>query len=138
MREALARITETRESARGLIVNIPDVLFDFNNATLRPEGRERLSKIAGIILATPGTWGLSVEGHTDNVGSDSYNQSLSERRAETVRSYMVSSGVPRQTVSARGFGESKPIAPNDTNEGRQRNRRVEIIIEDRQKISSYQ
>jgi outer membrane protein OmpA-like peptidoglycan-associated protein len=138
MRDALARITETRESVRGLIVNIPDVLFDSNSATLRPEGRERLSKITGIILATPGMWGLSVEGYTDSVGSDSYNQSFSERRAETVRSYMVSSGVPREAVTARGFGGSKPIASNDTNEGRQRNRRVEIIIEDRQKISSHQ
>ena len=137
MREALGRVAETRESVRGLIVNISDSFFDSDSSTLRPEGRERLRKIASTILATPGTWALSVEGHTDSVGNDSYNQTFSERRAETVRSYLVASGVSSDTVTAKGFGVSRPIAPNDTNENRQRNRRVEIIIEDRLKISSH-
>ena len=137
MREALGRVAETRESVRGLIVNIPDGLFDSDSPTLRPEGRERLKKIASIILATPGTWSLSVEGHTDSVGSDSYNQTLSERLAEAVRSYLVAAGVSSDTVTAKGFGASRPIASNVTNENRQRSRRVEIIIEDRLKISSH-
>jgi outer membrane protein OmpA-like peptidoglycan-associated protein len=130
MRDALSRVVEIRETARGLILNIPDVLFDFDKATLRNEGRERLSKIAGIILAAPGTWELSVEGHTDSIGTEEYNQQLSEKRADTVKNYLIAQGVSRDAVTAKGFGKSQPIASNDSESGRQRNRRVEIIIED--------
>lgn len=130
MREALDRITETRETTRGLIVNIPDVLFDFDRATLRPEGRERLSRIAGVLLATDPDLRLEIEGHTDNVGSDAYNLTLSEERARAVEDYLLGNGVPANMIeSAEGFGESRPLATNETNEGRQRNRRVEIVID---------
>ena len=118
---------ETRETARGLILSMSNVLFDFNMATLRPEAREKLAKLAGIVLATPGLR-LSVEGHADAIGSDEYNQKLSERRAGSVRDYLVGQGVDGASVTARGFGESQPIASNDTAEGRQQNRRVEIVV----------
>jgi outer membrane protein OmpA-like peptidoglycan-associated protein len=114
-----------------LIIDVPDVLFDFNQATLKSIGRERLSKIAGIVLASPGPWRFAIEGHADNVGSDEYNQALSEKRAQAVANYLASSGVPADSIGAvRGFGKSQPIAPNDNASGRERNRRVEIIIEE--------
>jgi len=120
-------ILETRESARGLIVNISDVLFDFNQYTLKPGAREKLAKVAGILLAYPGLK-IQVEGHTDSVGSDEYNQKLSENRAGSVRDYLTGQGVPGNFVSAVGFGKTSPVASNDTNEGRQRNRRVELVV----------
>jgi len=120
-------ILETRDTARGLIVNMSDVLFDTGQHTLQPGAREKLAKIAGIIVSHPGLR-LNIEGHTDSVGSDEYNQQLSERRAESVRSYLVQNGVPANTVTAMGYGESKPVASNDTQSGRQRNRRVEMIV----------
>jgi outer membrane protein OmpA-like peptidoglycan-associated protein len=120
-------ILETRDTARGLIVNMSDVLFDTGQHTLQPGAREKLAKIAGIIVSHPGLR-LNIEGHTDSVGSDEYNQQLSERRAESVRSYLVQSGVPANTITAMGYGESKPVASNDTPSGRQRNRRVEMIV----------
>lgn len=131
LREKLRRqftvLFETRETARGLILSMSNVLFDFNMATLRPEAREKLAKLAGIVLATPGLR-LSVEGHADAIGSDEYNQKLSERRAGSVRDYLVGQGVDGASVTARGFGESQPIASNETAEGRQQNRRVEIVV----------
>jgi outer membrane protein OmpA-like peptidoglycan-associated protein len=98
-----------------------------------------LSKIAGIVLATPGQWRFSIEGHTDSVGSDVYNQTLSEKRAQTVADYLMAAGVSRSSVlSVQGLGETRPLASNDTEDGRQRNRRVEIIIEDGQRPTSEQ
>jgi len=131
LQQALSDIAETRQTARGLIVNVPDVLFDFDQATLRPEGRERLSKIAGIVIgAGAGPWSFTIEGHTDNVGTAEYNQRLSEQRAETVTHYLTAAGVPRTSIAeVRGLGESQPIASNETSQGRQRNRRVEILIQ---------
>lgn len=123
----LNMILETRDSARGLIVNLSDVLFDFNKYTLRPGAREKLAKISGIVLAHPGLR-LEVEGHTDSIGSDSYNQTLSENRANAVRSYLISQGVKHESIASRGFGESSPVADNGTAEGRQRNRRVELVV----------
>jgi outer membrane protein OmpA-like peptidoglycan-associated protein len=128
LHEQLNTVLETRESARGLIVNMSDVLFDVDKATLKPGAREKLSKVSGILLAYPGLT-LEVEGHTDNTGSEEYNKQLSERRAESVRDYLKSQGLPDNSVLAvRGFGEGKPVATNDTAAGRQQNRRVELVV----------
>jgi outer membrane protein OmpA-like peptidoglycan-associated protein len=121
-------VLETRDTARGLIVNMSDVLFDTAKYTLRPEARESLSKVAGILLGHPGLT-VEVEGHTDSVGSEAYNQHLSEQRAASVRDYLIQQGVSgMNSSSARGFGELQPVATNDTAAGRQRNRRVELIV----------
>jgi len=120
-------ILETRDSARGLIVNISDVLFDTGKYTLRPGAREKLAKVSGIILAYP-SLKLEVEGHTDSVGTDEYNMQLSENRASAVRDYLVEQGINTSSIAARGFGESQPVATNDTAAGRQQNRRVELVV----------
>ena len=125
--EQFNRILETRDTPRGLVVNMGDVLFDFGKYDLRPEAREKLAKLSGIILAHPGLE-LAVEGHTDNVGSEELNQKLSENRAETVRAYLIQQGLAAASVTSRGFGETTPVADNSTTEGRQRNRRVEIVV----------
>jgi outer membrane protein OmpA-like peptidoglycan-associated protein len=123
----LNSILQTRDSARGLIVNMSDVLFDTGSSTLKPGAREKLAKISGILLAHPGL-SLQIEGHTDSVGSDEFNQQLSERRSDTVRDFLAEQGVPASSISARGFGKTQPVATNDTPEGRQRNRRVELVV----------
>jgi outer membrane protein OmpA-like peptidoglycan-associated protein len=125
--EQLNQVLQTKDSARGLIVNMSDVLFDTGQATLKPGARERLAKVAGIILAYPDL-NLQVEGHTDSVGSDQYNQRLSERRAEAVRAYLIAQGVRSSSISAQGFGKAQPIASNTTAAGRQLNRRVEMVV----------
>lgn len=128
---SLSAILETRREARGLIVNLSDVLFDFNQASLRPGAREKLSKLAGILIAYPGAYRIEIEGHTDAVGSDDYNQKLSEDRAGAVRAYLTQAGIPETRIAAvRGFGKIRPVATNDTAEGRQMNRRVELVISD--------
>src|SRR5262249_49684578 len=128
---SLSQILETRREARGLIVSLSDVLFDFNKATLKPGSREKLSKLAGILIAYPGPYRLQIEGHTDSVGSDEYNLRLSQDRAESVRSFLVLGGVAADRIAqVRGLGKSLPVASNDTAEGRQMNRRVEIVISD--------
>ncbi|HNG34483.1 MAG TPA: OmpA family protein [Blastocatellia bacterium] len=107
------------------------MLFDTGRATLKPAAREKLSKLAGILLAYPGSLLLEIEGHTDSVGSDQLNNKLSQDRAEAVSSYLTQSGVKQEKIKAvQGFGKSKPIATNDTAAGRQQNRRVEVVIED--------
>jgi outer membrane protein OmpA-like peptidoglycan-associated protein len=123
----LNQVLQTRDTARGLIVSMPDVLFDFNKYTLKPEARERLAKISGIVLAYPDLK-LDIEGHTDSIGSDDYNQTLSEKRAESVRGYLLSSGVVPDHVTATGLGKSNPVADNSTNEGRKLNRRVDMVV----------
>ena len=125
--EQLNLILETRETARGLIVNISDVLFDTGQYTLKPAAREKLAKVSGIVLAHPGLR-LEVEGHTDSVGSDDFNQQLSEKRAASVRDFLVKQGIAINTITARGFGKTMPVASNDNAAGRQRNRRVEMIV----------
>jgi outer membrane protein OmpA-like peptidoglycan-associated protein len=120
-------ILETRDTARGLVVNMSDVLFDSGQFTLRPQAREKLAKISGIVLAYP-TLLLAVEGNTDSLGTEEFNQTLSEKRAETVRSYLTKEGVPEASTTAAGFGKTRPIASNDTADGRQQNRRVELIV----------
>ena len=121
------RILETRDTPRGLVVNMGDVLFDFGKYDLRAEAREKLAKLSGIVLAHPGLT-LAVEGHTDNVGSDELNQKLSEQRAESVRSYLIAQGLAQANVTAQGFGKSTPVVDNSTPANRQKNRRVEIVV----------
>src|SRR3990172_4677222 len=105
-------VLETRDSARGLIVNLGDVLFDLDRFTLRAEAREKLAKLSGIVLGNPGLR-LDVEGHTDSSGSDEYNQKLSENRAGAVRTYLVEQSVPESSITARGYGKTRPVAPNE-------------------------
>src|SRR6266571_2663894 len=123
----LNSILQTRDSARGLIVNMSDVLFDTGSYTLKPGAREKLAKISGIVLAHPGLM-LQIEGHTDSVGGDDFNQQLSERRAGSVREFLAEQGVSPSSITARGFGKTQPVASNETAEGRQRNRRVELVV----------
>src|SRR2546428_8961295 len=100
LRQQLSLILETRESARGLIVNISDVLFDFNKYTLKPGAREKMAKVSGILLAYPGLK-LQLEGHTDSIGTDEINQRLSEQRADAVREFLISQCVAAANVTAR-------------------------------------
>jgi outer membrane protein OmpA-like peptidoglycan-associated protein len=125
--EQLNSILQTRDSARGLIVSMSDVLFDTGKYSLKPGAREKLAKVAGILLAYP-TLNIEVGGYTDNVGSDEMNQTLSQNRAGSVRDYLVQQGVLTNTVSARGFGNTLPVASNDNSSGRQQNRRVELLV----------
>ncbi|HEV2400151.1 MAG TPA: OmpA family protein [Candidatus Sulfotelmatobacter sp.] len=125
--EQLNSILQTRDSARGLIVSMSDVLFDTGKYSLKPGAREKLAKVAGILLAYPGL-NIEVGGYTDNVGSDAMNQTLSENRAGSVRDYLVQQGVAPNSVSVRGFGNSLPVASNDNSSGRQQNRRVELLV----------
>ncbi|MBC7927616.1 MAG: OmpA family protein, partial [Bryobacteraceae bacterium] len=127
IRQQLNTILETRESARGLIVNLSDVLFDFGKYTLRPGTREKLAKVSGILLAHP-TLKIEVEGHTDSVGSEEFNQKLSEQRARAVQEYLTGQGLPSNMITAKGLGKMQPVASNDTNDGRQKNRRVELVV----------
>lgn len=120
-------ILQTRDTARGLIVNMSDVLFDTAKYTLRPGAREKLARVSGIILSHPGLR-IEVEGHTDSVGGEAYNQTLSENRANAVRQYLISSGIDPNNVTAKGFGKTMPVASNDTAAGRQQNRRVELVV----------
>ncbi len=108
-------------------MNLSDVLFDTGKSTLRPEAREKLAKISGIVLAYPDLR-LAIEGNTDSVGSDAMNQTLSEQRAASVRDYLVKENIPAASMTSQGFGETQPVASNDTAEGRQQNRRVEMVV----------
>jgi outer membrane protein OmpA-like peptidoglycan-associated protein len=125
--EQLNRILETRDSARGLIVSMSDVLFDTGQFTLKPGAREKLAKVAGILIAYPGL-NIEVGGYTDNVGGDAMNQKLSENRAGAVRNYLVEQGVTTGSVSSKGYGNTLPVASNDNSAGRQENRRVELVV----------
>jgi len=125
--EQLNSILQTRDSARGLIVSMSDVLFDTGQYSLKPGAREKLAKVAGILLAYPGL-NIEVGGYTDNVGGDDMNQKLSENRAGSVRDYLVQEGVTTNSVTARGFGNTLPVASNDNSAGRQQNRRVELLV----------
>jgi outer membrane protein OmpA-like peptidoglycan-associated protein len=127
LRQQLNQVLETRETARGLIVNLSDVLFDFNSANLKPGAREKLARVSGILLTTPGLT-IEVEGHTDSVGSDGYNQRLSEQRAASVRDYLLRQGIMPDAVATSGLGESQPVVSNATPAGRQQNRRVELVV----------
>jgi outer membrane protein OmpA-like peptidoglycan-associated protein len=125
--DQLNSILQTHDSVRGLIVNMSDVLFDTGKYTLKPGAREKLAKVAGILLAYPGLE-IEVGGYTDNVGSDALNRTLSENRADSVRDYLVQQGVAKASVTAKGFGNSDPVAENNDASGRQQNRRVELVV----------
>jgi len=120
-------ILATRDTARGLVVNLSDVLFDTGKYTLRPLAREKLAKISGIVLAYPDLK-LAIEGNTDSVGTDAMNQTLSENRAGSVMDYLAKENIPAASMTAKGLGKTQPVASNDTADGRQQNRRVELIV----------
>ena len=127
LRQQLNVILETRETARGLIVNLSDVLFDVDSANLKPGAREKLARVAGIVSSHPDLK-MEIEGHTDSTGTDDYNQRLSERRAQSVSTYLNQQGIGKAIVATAGYGESRPVATNGTSTGRQQNRRVEIVV----------
>jgi outer membrane protein OmpA-like peptidoglycan-associated protein len=131
LREQLLRqfnaVLPTRETPRGLVVDIQDVLFDTGKYTLKEAAREALAKISGIVISHPGL-DLQVEGYTDNTGSERFNQKLSEERANTVRDYLASQGLSPQSMTAVGYGENYPVASNDTAAGRRMNRRVQLVL----------
>jgi outer membrane protein OmpA-like peptidoglycan-associated protein len=125
--QQLSLVLDTRETERGLVVNISDVLFDTGQYTLKPMAREKLARVSGIVLAHPGLR-LEAEGHTDSIGTDEFNQQLSEKRAMAVRDFLAEQGLPAGSLGSHGLGKTMPVAPNDTAAGRQRNRRVELIV----------
>lgn len=131
MQEALGRIADTSRTPLGMVVNLGEdkFLFEFDKADLKPENRELLSRIAGVLLASHG-YRIQVYGHTDDVGDDQYNQQLSERRAKAVRDYLVGAGVPEDIIEAKGFGKSSPRVEARTKDARRKNRRVEIGVVD--------
>jgi len=127
---SISAIMETRKGARGLVAALSGVNFETNKATLKPIAREKLSKLSGVLLGFPGEYKLEIEGHTDSTGTDGYNQQLSQARAESVRNFLVAHGIPMERIpSTQGFGRTRPIAPNDTRANREKNRRVDIVIE---------
>lgn len=126
---ALSHVAETKSTARGFVVSLPDILFDVNEATLKPDARIILAKLSGILLIMPDL-GVTIEGHTDSTGSAEYNQRLSERRAESVLKFLESQQVATDRLASVGFGFTQPIAENDTPDGRRKNRRVEIVIQE--------
>ena len=128
---SISAILDTKREARGLVVNLSDVLFTSGKAVLQPGAREKLSKLSGILLAYPGPYTLAIGGHTDSVGSDALNDRLSQARAESVRNYLTEAGIAASHLtSATGYGKHQPVADNATAEGRAKNRRVEIVIDD--------
>jgi outer membrane protein OmpA-like peptidoglycan-associated protein len=127
LQQQLNTILQTQDSARGLIVNMSDVLFDTGKYTLKPGAREKLAKVAGILLAYPGLK-VQVEGYTDSTGTPEFNQRLSEQRSMTVRDYLVAQGINLNNVTAQGFGQNNPVASNSTASGRQQNRRVQMVV----------
>jgi outer membrane protein OmpA-like peptidoglycan-associated protein len=137
MQQALSRIVPTVRTSTGMVMQLANksFRFDFDSAALRPENRETLSRIAGVLLASEG-YRLFIDGHTDDIGTEEYNQGLSERRASSVRDYLVKAGVPAVIITVKGFGKSNPLVQAKTEDAREKNRRVEIGIVDT--IISYQ
>ena len=127
LKAQLNQVLQTQETARGLIVNLSDVLFDTAKYTLKPDAREKLAKVSGILLAYPDLK-VQVEGYTDNVGGDQYNLTLSQQRGDAVRAYLVSQGVNPNNITATGYGMSNPVADNATAAGRAQNRRVNLVV----------
>ena len=125
--QQLNSLLQTTDSPRGLVVNMGDVLFDFGKYNLKPDTKITLAKLVGIIQSHPGL-NLAIEGHTDNIGSDEANMKLSQQRGDAVREFLVQQGLAANTVTAVGLGKAEPVADNSSNEGRQKNRRVEIIV----------
>jgi outer membrane protein OmpA-like peptidoglycan-associated protein len=127
LRNLVAEITNLRETSRGIVISLSDILFDVNRATLKPGAESNVKRIAAILQQYPDRQ-IAVEGHTDATGSDAYNQTLSEDRAASVRAALIAGGVPEGQITSRGFGKTQPVATNDTPAGRQQNRRVEIVV----------
>ena len=127
LRTLVTEITNLRETSRGIVISLSDILFDVNRATLKPGAESNVRRIAAILQQYPDRK-IAVEGHTDATGSDAYNQTLSEQRAASVRAALIAGGVPEDQISSVGFGKTQPVATNDTPAGRQQNRRVEIIV----------
>jgi outer membrane protein OmpA-like peptidoglycan-associated protein len=127
LRNLVTEITNLRETSRGIVISLSDILFDVNRATLKPGAESNVRRIAGILQQYPDRQ-IAVEGHTDATGSDAYNQTLSEERAASVRAALIAGGVPEGQITSTGFGKTQPVATNDTPAGRQQNRRVEIIV----------
>ena len=127
LQSALSHVAETQDSARGYVVNLPDILFDVDEATMKPEAQLVIAKLAGILLIMPDKQ-VTVEGHTDSTGSAEYNLDLSQRRAVSVMGLMQSQGLDSNRLRAIGYGMQRPVAENATSGGRSRNRRVEIVI----------
>ena len=127
LRSLVAEITNIKETSRGLVISLSDILFDVNKATLKPGATANVEKISAILNQYP-SYNISVEGHTDATGSDAYNQQLSERRAASVREALIAGGVSAERITSKGFGKTQPVASNDTPAGRQQNRRVEVIV----------
>ena len=125
--QALSLVADTRSTARGTIVNLPDILFDLNESTLKSEAKQVIAKLAGILLIM-GDLNTRIEGHTDSTGSYDYNMSLSEQRAASVRDFLFEQGIEGQRMTVEGYGPDRPIAENTSKEGRAKNRRVEIVI----------
>jgi len=131
LQEALQKIADTRRTAMGLVMNLDSnaIQFEFNKAVLLSMNRELLSRIAGILLTSKG-YSIKVHGHTDDVGSDAYNQELSEKRAQAVRDYLVQAGISPEIITTKGYGKSKPLLAAKTPDARAKNRRVEVEIVD--------
>jgi len=131
MQEALSKVAATRRTADGMVIDLGNdsFKFDFDKATLRPENRELLSRLAGILLVSHG-YRLHVYGYTDDIGTNEYNEGLSERRAQAVRDYLAKSGIPPEIMTTKGFGKSSPRVRAKSAEAREKNRRVEIGIVD--------
>ena len=127
LRNLVTEITNLRETSRGIVISLSDILFDVNRATLKPGAEANVRRIAAILQQYPDRQ-IAVEGHTDATGSDAYNQTLSEDRAASVRASLIAGGVPQGQITSKGFGKTQPVATNDTPAGRQQNRRVEIIV----------
>ena len=126
--ELKSRGVDARQTDRGVVINLPDVLFEFDSAKLTPEARDTTREISTVISDLQGRR-IAVEGHTDSKGTAAYNERLSRDRAEAVADSLVDRGMPRSSLSVRGYGEDKPVASNDTDSGRARNRRVEVVVE---------
>jgi outer membrane protein OmpA-like peptidoglycan-associated protein len=127
MQEELAKLAETKTTERGFIVTLPGLFFDSGKSALKPGARNTLTKIAEQLRIND-QLSITIEGHTDSVGSDALNQALSEKRAEAVRAYLQARGIPASRMTVTGLGETSPIATNETPAGRQQNRRVELVI----------
>lgn len=127
LRSLVTEITNLRETSRGIVISLSDILFDVNQATLKPGAAQNIARIS-TVLRQYSDKQISVEGHTDSDGSDAYNQDLSQRRAASVREALVAGGVNADLITSKGFGESQPVATNATAVGKQQNRRVEIVV----------
>jgi len=128
LQSLVAEITNLKETSRGLVISLSDILFDVGKATLKPGAEASVRKISAVLQQYPNHQ-ISVEGYTDSQGSDVFNQKLSEDRANSVKQVLIGGGVDPVLISSKGFGKAKPVASNDTPEGRQANRRVEIVVE---------